>query len=59
MERKLYEKNAHIYPYTLWEEFDEFKQKEYLEQLKKSELKELEKPKGLEFIEKSDGKKTV
>lgn len=41
MERKLYDKNKHIYPYTLWEPFDEIKQKEYLEEVKR---KEKEKP---------------
>lgn len=37
MERKLYEKNRHIYPYTLWEAFDEIKQKEYLDEIKRKE----------------------
>lgn len=49
MERKLYEKNKHIYPYTLWEEFDEFKQQDFAEQLKQRN-KEKELQREREFL---------
>jgi len=44
MVRQLYEKNKHIYPYTLYEEFDEFKQKEWMEELSTKAKEKQNKP---------------